>query len=195
MKKRVLVFYITGHSGHYRAAKSIEAALKRRDPDCEVMAIDAMSFYHPVSSRIIDKMYYFAIKKAPYLWGGMYDRKMVRETLSPLEKLIHEFNYTKTQKLLKKFPPDAIICTQAFPCGIVAHFKRKTGSRVPLYGVVTDFWPHRFWFYKEVDYYTVATPWAKRRFQEFGIEEEKMKVFGIPVHPDFSDHVAAVAKG
>jgi processive 1,2-diacylglycerol beta-glucosyltransferase len=62
-----------------------------------------------------------------------------------------------------------------------------TGSPIPLIATVTDFWPHRFWFYPEVDHYTIASDWAKTRFREFGVPEEKVTVTGIPIHPHFSD--------
>lgn len=186
MKKRVLLFSISKHTGHFRAAKSIEAALNIVDPTCEILSIDAMQFFHPVASQVIDKMYYYSIKKAPFLWGGIYDSKSVKRTLSPIQKMIHHSNYAKLSKLVNQFNPHVVVCTQAFPCGLVAHLKRKTGMHIPLMGVVTDFWPHRFWFYKEVDSYTIASSWAKKRFKEFGIPEDKIHVAGIPIHPNFS---------
>lgn len=183
--KKILLFSISKHTGHFKAAKSIESALTAVDPACEILSIDAMHFFHPVSSQIIDKMYYFSIKNAPFLWGGIYDSNRVKKTLTPVQKFIHHVNYAKLNELIIRFDPDAVICTQAFPCGMLAHYKRKTGTKIPLIGVVTDFWPHRFWFYKEVDCYTIASQWAARRFAEFGIEISKIKTLGIPIHPNF----------
>ena len=187
--KKVLLFSISKNIGHFKAAKSIEVALNSIDPNCEILSIDAMQFFHPLASQLVDKMYYFSIKRAPFLWGGIYDSKRVKRTLTPIQQLIHYTNYEKLKKLVEQFKPDVIICTQAFPCGLTAHFKRTTGNSIPFIGVITDFWPHRFWFYKEVDCYTIANQWAKKRFHEFGISDEKVKVTGIPIHPNFEKPV------
>ena len=184
---KVLSLSISKHTGHFRAAKSIEDAISMVDPTAEVLSIDAMQFFHPVSSRIVDKVYFASLEKAPFLWGAIYDKKDAETALRPVQSFLAKSNFRKLDRLIRSYRPQAIVCTQAFPCGLVAYYKRKTGSPIPLIATVTDFWPHRFWFQPEVDVYTIASDWARARFREFGVPEEKVAVTGIPIHPHFSE--------
>jgi processive 1,2-diacylglycerol beta-glucosyltransferase len=185
--KKILSLSISKHTGHFRAAKSIEDAISLIDPTAEVLSIDAMQFFHPVSSRIVDKVYFSSLEKAPFLWGAIYDKKDAETAVKPIQHMLNKSNFKKLDRLIKSYRPQAIVCTQAFPCGLVAYYKRKTGSPIPLIATVTDFWPHRFWFYPEVDRYTIASDWAKARFRDFGVPADRVTVTGIPIHPHFSD--------
>jgi len=191
--KKILSLSISKHTGHFRAAKSIEDAISMVDPTAEVLSIDAMQFFHPISSRIIDKIYFSSLEKMPSLWGSIYDKKDVEGVLKPVQDFVNKSNFKKLGRLISSYRPQAIVCTQAFPCGLVAYYKRMTGCPIPLIATVTDFWPHRFWFYPEVDTYTIASDWAKVRFREFGVPDAKVVVTGIPIHPHFSDVIDKVA--
>ena len=124
MAKNILILYITEYSGHYHAAASLKAALLLKDKNLSVSVVNAFRYYYPLSEKFINTLYYFSIKKMPFLWGEIYDKKPVVRHLNPFKFLVHLFSLRKTKKLLKKFKPDCIIATQAFPCGIIAFYKK-----------------------------------------------------------------------
>jgi len=99
---------------------------------------------------------------------------------------IHKFNSKKLKALLEDFRPDAVLCTQAFPCGMLSDYKENEDSRLPLIGVLTDHAPHSYWILNSVDYYITPSETSKVRFMKNGISESKIKVFGIPIHPKFT---------
>ena len=185
MAKNILILYITESSGHYRAALSLKEALLLKNSDISVSLVNAFRYYHPLSEKVINFFYYLSIKRFPFLWGRIYDKKAVVRNLNPLKSLVHFLNLKKTRNLLEKFQPACIITTQAFPCGVVAFYKRYYHLSIPLVGVVTDFFPHGFWPYREVDFYTVATPEAKDKLVSENIPREKIKILGIPIMPKF----------
>jgi processive 1,2-diacylglycerol beta-glucosyltransferase len=72
---------------------------------------------------------------------------------------------------------------------MVAGYKKTYGSSIPLVGILTDYVPHSFWLYDEVDYYVVPAPEVGERLRKKGIPARKIKPFGIPIDPKFNEPV------
>ncbi len=186
MPKRILIFYITNLSGHHKAAKALERTLTVLDRECEVYSYDILKFLHPVFSKVINFLYGVIIKKCSWIWGNVYDKKKVFESLVPFRRFTHFCDFFKMRKVITRINPHVVICTQAYPCGVVSDFKRKSGYKFSLVGVVTDFWAHRFWFHNNVDYYIIPSAWCKEGFYNARIPESKLKPLGIPIDPEFT---------
>jgi len=186
LKKKILILYITTLSGHYKAAKAIEKALKIKDQNCEITSLDILSYLHPYSSKLVNFLYSLMIKKLPFFWGSIYDKEKLVKGIEPFKKGLYHHDLRKIEDLIIKERPQAVVCTQAFPCGLVAYLKEKKCRKFPLIGVVTDFWPNSFWFSPEVDYYVIAFDWVKKRFKEAGIKESAVRTLGLPIMPDFN---------
>ena len=126
------------------------------------------------------------IKLSPGIWDAMYDNpKLVRRSQS-IKKFLHNSSHDKIDRLFKKYNPDTVVCTQAFPCGMVADYKRKMGLKTKLVGVLTDFAPHSFWINEGVDYYIVPSLDTKERFIKKGLNPDSIKVYGIPMRSKFA---------
>ena len=194
-KKRVLLLYISVNSGHQKAALAIEKALRLLDPDTEILAVNAFNYTNPLVEKVINWTYLGVIKNRPEVWEYLYDNPKVFRSLGSLRDLIHKFNSGKLKTLLDEFKPDVIACTQAFPCGMIADYKTSFGLDVPLIGVLTDCYPHSYWFFDSVNYYIVNSETATKRLVEHGIPAEKIKAYGIPIEPKFSEKVDAEAVG
>lgn len=189
--KKVLIFYISRYSGHYQAAIAIEKGLIDVFGDVEVEKIDALSYTNPILEKIINKAYLEVIKKKPEFWGNIYDNPNVMKKTKKARDTLHRFNMSKVKKLIDKIDPDAVFCTQAFPCGMVADYKRSGGPDIPLIGVLTDYAPHSYWIYDEVSYYAVPSDETARVLEKKGVPSEKIKVLGLPVDPKFKNNLDA----
>ena len=99
--------------------------------------------------------------------------------------MIHKFNTGKLKSLLDDFKPDAIVCTQAFPCGMVADYKKTFNLRIPIVGILTDYAPHSYWIYHNVDQYIVPSGETGDKLIADGIDPSKIKVYGIPIDSKF----------
>jgi len=185
---KILILYITTLSGHYKAAKAIEEALRIKIKDSQIISLDILNYLHPRASKLINFLYSLIIKKLPFIWGSLYDKRRFIKGIEPVKRLLYFYEFRKIKSLITELNPQVIVCTQAFPCGLVAFFKNKTHKNIPLIGAVTDFWPNRFWFSPKVDYYVIGLDWAKERFKELGIEEEKIKILGLPIMPRFIEN-------
>ncbi len=181
--------YISDVSGHRSAAEAIEKEIKRLEPDSEILNINAFRYTNPISEKVINSIYMGVIKKAPQVWDYLYDNPRVVKRLEKIKEAIHKTNSIKLKTLFDKFRPDAVICTQAFPCGMVADYKEIYRSNILLMAVLTDYAPHAYWVYDTVDYYITPCQDVSGRLTEKGVAPEKIKPFGIPFDSKFNAEV------
>jgi len=187
--KNILLLYITEVSGHHSASLAIEKSLKLLNPGINVRNINAFRFTNPISEKIVNRIYTTIIKHTPKVWDYVYDNPSVKKNLERMKKVIHTWNSPKLKKLFDEFKPDVVVCTQAYPCGMVADFKKTHGSKVPLVGVLTDYVPHSYWLYDTVDYYITPSEEVSQRLAKKGVPAQKIKPLGIPFNPHFNDPV------
>lgn len=183
--RNILLLYSTANSGHHRASCGIANTLKKLDPSVEVTQIDVLRYTSPLVRSAISRTYQSVIEHQPDVWEYLYDNPSVLRHIESLRSLLHRYKSRKLQRLLDNVRPDAIVCTQAYPCGMLADFKRQKSLSIPLIAVLTDYAPHIYWFHKNVDYYVVPSLQVKKRFIDKGVDDSKLKVLGIPIDAQF----------
>lgn len=193
-QSRVLLLYITAHSGHARASHAVEQAIHRLDGSSMVRAVDAFERFNPLLSRVVDRLYMMVIRNTPEVWEYLYDNPDVVQRGQGIQRWLHRHNAPKLRRLLDEVHPTVIACTQAFPCGVVAAYKQATGLRTPLYAILTDFIPHQFWLQEGVDAYFVGSEAARQRLAEGGVPADRIRHTGIPIDPVFADSLDGAAR-
>ncbi|MGE5280553.1 MAG: MGDG synthase family glycosyltransferase [Deltaproteobacteria bacterium] len=183
---RALVLYITERSGHHRAALSVARALEAVAPGCTVTCLNAFRYVFPVADRVIHKIYMAVIRRSPAIWEKMYDNPRVVTRSGRIKQFVHRLGMHRMKRLMDETRPHVVVCTQAFPCGLAAEFKRRTRSPLTLVAVLTDFAPHAFWIYDEVDHYVVACEEAREKLRREGVPIEKIHMLGIPIDSVFA---------
>lgn len=186
MDKRILLMYITNASGHHSATLAIEKAIKSFSPHPEVLNMNGFSYSHPIMEKVTHAVYMSVIKRAPRIWDSIYDNPKFASKVSSMKDTIHKRSRGKIKHLVESRNCKVVICSQAFPCGLVADYKRHCQTDIKLIAVVTDFIPHSYWVYEEVDYYIVGSDDAKNFLLNKGVSLEKIKQLGIPIDPKFT---------
>ncbi|MCA9409079.1 MAG: hypothetical protein KC733_10345, partial [Candidatus Omnitrophica bacterium] len=156
-KRRILLMYITRVSGHRQATVAIQQSLKQLDPTVEAPTVNGFGYTYPLLERVVNNAYMSVIKTTPVVWDYLYDNPKIVKNSQAIKKFLHKTSYEKLDRLFKRYKPDTVVCTQAFPCGMVADYKRVRGLEIKLVGVLTDFAPHSFWINEGVDYYIVPS--------------------------------------
>ena len=194
--KRILLMYISQVSGHRQSAVAIAKSLKTLAPGCEIMSINGFGYTYPLMEKIVNTAYLGVIKRVPKIWEYLYDNPKIIKASEQFKQKIHKSSHKKLQPLMDKFKPDIVICTQAFPCGMVADYKMEHQLPCKVVGVLTDFAPHLYWLHPGVDYYVVPSEEAKERYVKEGVDPGQIKVFGIPIRDKFAAKLdrAALAK-
>lgn len=184
--QRVLLMYITRVSGHRQATLAIQQTLKQMVPAIHAPTINGFGYTYPVLEKVVNQAYMSVIKTTPVVWDYMYDNPKIVKNSASIKRFLHKTSHEKIARLFKRHQPDTVVCTQAFPCGMVADFKRANNLKTRLIGVLTDFAPHSFWINEAVDYYIVPSVEARERFIRKGVNPDSIKVYGIPLRAKFS---------
>ncbi len=187
--KNIALMYISEVSGHHSATLAIEKSIKTLDPNAQILNINAFKYTNPISEKVVNQIYTTVIKRTPKLWDMVYDNPKVKKRLDKIKNIIHKMNSPKFKHLFGKFRPDAVICTQAFPCGMVADYKKSYGINVPLIAVLTDFVPHSYWVYDTVDCYVTPSEEIAAKLVEKGVPGHKVRALGIPFDNKFNANV------
>ena len=188
--ERIILMYISEVSGHHSATIAIEKAIKTLSPGAEVLNLNAFNYTNPISEKIVNRIYMGVIKRTPKIWDYLYDNPSVAKSIEKIKESIHNFNSPKLKTLFDKFEPDVVVCAQAFPCGMVADFKKTFNSKLPLVAVLTDYIPHSYWIYDTVDYYITPSEEVALRLIDKGVSEKKIKTLGIPFDPKFNQRAS-----
>jgi len=178
--------YISEVSGHHSATIAIEKAIRILQPDTEVLNINAFNYTNPISEKIINRLYMGVIKRTPQIWDYLYDNPAVVKKIESIKEIVHKFNSPKLQRLFDKFKPSGVICTQAFPCGMCADYKKTYASDLKLVAVLTDYIPHSYWIYDSVNYYVTPSEDVSMRLMKKGVAFDKIRSLGIPFDPKFN---------
>ena len=187
--RRFLLMHITTSSGHHHASRAIGQTLQRIDPSATALDLDAFQYVSPFVRWATTRTYSSLIRHQPDVWEYLYDNPAIHRRIQHFRALLHRYHAAKLQQLLETVRPDAIACTQAYPCGILADFKKHHGLSIPLVGVLTDYAPHLYWFHDTVDVYVVPSEQVKRRFLTKGVDASRVRVLGIPIDPRFLEPV------
>ena len=181
--------YISEHSGHHQASIALEKAVLNKAPDSVVLNINAFKYVNPLMEKIIHGVYMRVIKRRPEIWGYLYDNPKVIKKMAWFRSFINNANSKKIDGLIRKFEPDVVACTQAFPCGVFANYKKRHAATTPLIGVLTDYAPHAYWVYDDVSIYVVPSDEVGRALAQKGVAGIKIKSLGVPIDPRFAEPV------
>lgn len=191
-KKRVLLMYITKVSGHRQATIAIQRSLREISPEVEAPSVNGFGYTYPLLEKVVNRAYMSVIKRTPKVWDYLYDNPNIVKKSQSIKKFLHRTSHIKIGRLFERYRPDAVVCTQAFPCGMIADYKISKGLTTPLIGVLTDYSPHSFWINEGVDYYVVPSAEVKERFLKKGVPADSIKVYGIPIRSKFARQLDCV---
>ena len=201
MSKKVLIMSASTGGGHNRAAKAMKDEIEKKYIDgenitCEI--VDSLKLINTTMDKIISSGYEKSAKYTPKAWGGVY-KMSDANIVSKHEYKGNLFNTllaSKLKKLLKESKPDLIIGTHPFPMIALSTLKKKYPYRnafnsffvPPLISVLTDYTAHSTYIQDEIDYYIAGDEYVKEVLISEGVDEEKIKPYGIPVEKSFLEH-------
>ncbi len=171
--------------GHTSAANALKAALSEGDPHFEATVVDSYKYAASVVSRVVSNGYLGMVKTIPQMYRFLYNRAERATEVGPFRAWVHQFTAGNLRSLMLQLRPDVVICTHAFPCGVMAEYKNEFSDAPPVMGVVTDFAVHAFWIHTNIEAYAVATEEMRATLVARGIPYERIVVSGIPVNPAF----------
>ncbi len=187
--KRVLILTADAGFGHRSAANAIAAALQ------EVYgALCTVDIVHPLSDRRVPALlrhlqfdYDKLIRTMPDLYRVGYKTSDKTALSKVIDGALVVMMFEVMADLLRQYRPHGVVLTYplyqaplAAACGIIHH-------RPFLLTVVTDLATvHRVWFNRTCDLCVVPTEAVRDLALEYHLPPHKVKIVGIPVHPNFA---------
>lgn len=182
---RVLIFSVSIGSGHNSVANALLEKIKEESPDSQVLIVDTFKYINPILDKVVVGSYMETIRFTPKVWGYLYDQAEEGERLVDMGQILSKLLSPKLDQLLRDFEPDILLCTHAFPAGILSVLKEKKNLKEPLVTCITDFTVHNFWMHPQVNIYVIPSTDLTYPFLEEKISLEKVKAFGIPIRSQF----------
>ena len=172
--------------GHTAAACAVRSAVLERIPDAACEVVDSYQYASQVFHRVASNGYIGMVKMLPQLYKYIYDQAERATKVSAFKAWLHHYTAVNLRQFVTSFAPDVVVCTHAFPCGVMAEYKREYADAPPVVGIVTDFVVHPFWIHKNIDRYAVATVAMRQALMARGVPAERIKVTGIPIDRHFA---------
>jgi len=171
----------------------VEAAIKVIEPAIETETVDSYRYAAKMFSKVVADGYIGMVKTVPQVYSYIYDRAERATHVPAFRRFVSQYTAANLRKYVEETKPDLVVCTHAFPCGVMSEYKRQFDPGLPVVGIVTDFVVHPFWIYSNIDAYAVATPEMSRSLVSRGVAPERIVLSGIPVDPRFAKPRLSVA--
>lgn len=172
--------------GHTAAAQAVSSALVERIPTAKCEVVDSYQFASTVFHRVASNGYIGIVKLLPQLYKFAYDQAERATKISAFKTWLHRYTALNLRHFVTELQPDAVVCTHAFPCGVMAEYKREFSDAPPVVGIVTDFVVHPFWIHRNIDRYAVATAAMRHTLVSRGVPPNRVVVTGIPIDCRFA---------
>lgn len=172
--------------GHTAAAQAVSSALLERRPYAKCEVVDSYRYASNVFHRVASNGYIGIVKMLPQLYKYVYDQAERATKVSAFKTWLHHYTAVNLRQFVAELKPDVVVCTHAFPCGVMSEYKREFADAPPVVGVVTDFVVHPFWIHRNIDKYAVATAAMRQTLVSRGVLPQRVMVTGIPIDCRFA---------
>ncbi|MBS4194586.1 MGDG synthase family glycosyltransferase [Lederbergia citri] len=170
-------------SGHHQTANALIDGLLTLHPQITCEKIDVLSYSYGKIESLVSNIYLKWIDAFPGLYHFIYQNSVYKNIDKNKRFWLYEYLFiSKIKRLLEEKQPDLIICTHALPSYMLNYMKEKDGLTIPVINVYTDFFIHRFWGVKNIDFHFVPSYQMKKFLIQKGIKEEQIFITGIPIH-------------
>ena len=182
---RILFLSAAVGVGHTAAANAVRDEMVARDPSVQTLTVDSYRYAASMFAKVVADGYIGMVKTVPQVYGYLYGRVERAKNVPNARRFVNRYTAANLRALVERMRPDLVVCTHAFPCGVMAEYKRQFDPHLPVVGIVTDFVVHPFWVYPNVDAYAVATSEMRDALVARGVARERVVLSGIPVDVRF----------
>lgn len=183
-KVDILILSSSVGAGHKKVSHAVEMFISLVDKNAKTKVIDLLEVINPLLNKFNTYSYVTAAKKAPFLYGWIYELSYDLPPNNFLNRMTSKIGLEKLQRLLEDLSPKAILSTYPTYVGMLSQLK-KTLANIISTAVITDFVAHSHWIYPHVDQYFVPSAEVKYYLIEKGISPETIDVTGIPISREF----------
>src|SRR3954466_5501820 len=181
---RILIATVTAGAGHVQAAAALEEAWRALRPRDAVQRLDVLSFTPRLYRKVYVDGYVKIVEHAPELYAHVFkktDNPALVKKLTGFRRTLAHLTTNKFVNQLRKFKPEAVLCTHYLPLEILARLRaRRKQALAPMtVSIITDFEAHALWMEAGVDLYCVDAEETKARLLARCARNENVVVTAI----------------
>lgn len=185
---KVLITYAATGAGHFKAAEAVYDYFRQHCKHIDVELIGALTKTNAAFRFTCNWGYLLLVKYAPLVWYWLFwltYNKALRKVTRTIFSAANYLNAKNFSRLLIEEKFDFIISTHFLGSEISARLKRQEKINSKLITIITDFGVHPFWICEGTDIYVAASGLTKEQLLSYGIDQGRIKVFGIPINSKF----------
>ncbi|GAA5115488.1 MGDG synthase family glycosyltransferase [Pseudonocardia adelaidensis] len=186
LPRRLLVVSADIGEGHNATARAVEDHARRRWPGCEIRRVDTLALMGGPVGPAFRWIYRTNVERTPWLYDFFYDALWRHRWFAAAScRVVGAWSGRRLAPVVAEFRPDLIVSTYPLGTGGLDHLRRRgRAPDVPTAAIISDFAPHPFWVYPEIDLHYVASP-ASLRALHVARPEARGAVGAPPVVPAF----------
>ncbi|PZS40583.1 MAG: hypothetical protein DLM62_02165 [Pseudonocardiales bacterium] len=156
--KKLLVVSADIGEGHNATARAVEERARRLWPGCEIRRIDTLDLMGPGVGPGFRWIYRVNVDTTPWLYDFFY-RALWRYRWFAASscRVVGVWSGIGLAPIIEEYCPDLVVSTYPLGTGGLDWIRRRGGLDVPVAAIISDFAPHPFWVYSEVDLHYVAS--------------------------------------
>ncbi|MFC1514284.1 glycosyltransferase [Candidatus Omnitrophota bacterium] len=178
----IWIGYVSCGSGHRRAAEALGTVLDR---DAPLFIFDLLDFTNPFLKGLYQQGYAFAVKHLPFFWWFVF----FIHSFKPIHKcfdIFHGYILRTFISAVIKEDPDLVVSTHFSLSEAISQLREEGRIRSKLITLVTDFDLYPLWVNKHTEYYVVPSAQiALKLEQDWGVDKDTIKLWGIPLRRQF----------
>ncbi|MGH3797018.1 MAG: wax ester/triacylglycerol synthase domain-containing protein [Pseudonocardiaceae bacterium] len=156
--RRLLMISATIGEGHNATAQAVEERARQLWPDCEIRRVDTLKQLGRWVGPGFRWIYRVNVDTTPWLYDFFY-RSLGRHRWFATSscRIVGMWSGIRLAPVIAQYQPDLVVSTYPLGTGGLDWIRRRGGLDMPVAAIVSDFAPHPFWVYSEVDLHYVAS--------------------------------------
>jgi diacylglycerol O-acyltransferase len=156
--QRLLVVSATIGEGHNATARAIEERARWLWPGCEIRRVDTLDLMGSWVGPGFRWIYRVNVDTTPWLYDYFY-RSLWRHPwfAGASCRFVGAWSGLRLAPVIASYQPDLVVSTYPLGTAGLDWIRRRDGLNVPVAAIISDFAPHPFWVYPEVDLHYVAS--------------------------------------
>ncbi|MGN1467501.1 MAG: glycosyltransferase [Ruminococcus sp.] len=183
---KILILTASTGGGHKVAAAALKDTIEKADSSVQVEIEDGLKYCGNIYNKFICGGYLVLATKTPGLYGKLYNKSDKKSKLNSICNHVNAREGFKLVSLFEKVKPDVVISCHAFITTMLSKLKLKKIIDVPVISLITDFSPHRTYFFKGIEAYITSDENMTEEITGYGIiQKERIYPYGIPIFDKF----------
>jgi UDP-N-acetylglucosamine:LPS N-acetylglucosamine transferase len=154
--RRILVVSADMGAGHNATGRALQAVAEHIWPGCSTQWVDTLSAMGRGVGPLFRGIYTVNVEKTPWLYEFFYKSVWRYRWFATVSKfVIAAWSGRRLARHVNRIRPDVILSTYPMGSAGLAWLRRHRGLTVPMGAWVSDFAPHPFWVYRDLDLHLV----------------------------------------